>query len=187
MGVRVDISSEGGEEIREALESFPDKAKGEAAKLLNEIADKTDKIATRNLTAKGAIGISGALRASVAVRKYASADDLSAVIGAGGSETEEDGFDYSIAIEFGTRPHFPPVEAVTGKTESLDRWVEVKAPATPGEGQSQEEADREKAFLIARKISRVGQKERPYMRPARNQARALLRRTLPKLLKRIDP
>jgi len=187
MGVSVDISSEGGDEIREALRSFPDEAKGQAAKLINEVADKAEKIATRNLTNKGAIGISGALRASVAVRKYASADDLSAVIGSGGSETEEDGFDYSLAVEFGTRPHFPPVEAVTGKTEPLDRWVEVKAPATPDEGQTQEEANRQKAFLIARKISRVGQKERPYMRPARNQARALLRRTLPKLLKRIDP
>jgi hypothetical protein len=187
MGVSVDISTEGADEIRQALESFSGKAKDQAAKVLNEVADKADKIATRNLTAKGAIGISGALRASVAVRKYASTDDLSIVVGAGDAETEQDGFDYSLAVEFGTRPHFPPVEAVTGKTEPLDRWVEVKAPASPEEGQDQEEADRQKAFLIARKISRVGQKERPYMRPARNQARALLRRTLPKLLKRIDP
>lgn len=52
---------------------------------------------------------------------------------------------YAEPVDLGTRPHFPPVEA-------LIDWVKVKL------GISDEKQARGVAFLIARKISRVGTK-----------------------------
>ena len=52
---------------------------------------------------------------------------------------------YAEPVELGTKPHFPPVEALTD-------WVRVKL------GISEEREIRSVAFLIARKISRVGTK-----------------------------
>jgi hypothetical protein len=56
---------------------------------------------------------------------------------------------YGVFVEKGTRPHFPPPSA-------LVRWARLKLGA----------ADPERAaFLIARKIARVGTKAQPYMAP----------------------
>lgn len=52
---------------------------------------------------------------------------------------------YAQPVELGTRPHFPPVEA-------LIDWVKVKF------GISDERLARSAAYLVARKISRVGTK-----------------------------
>lgn len=52
--------------------------------------------------------------------------------------------DYAEAVELGTKPHFPPVE-------DLQDWVEGKLGLSGSEARSV-------AFLIARKISKVGTK-----------------------------
>jgi hypothetical protein len=52
---------------------------------------------------------------------------------------------YAVPVDLGTRPHFPPVEA-------LIDWVKDKF------GISNEKEARGVAFLVARKISRVGTK-----------------------------
>lgn len=61
---------------------------------------------------------------------------------------------YAAAVEFGSRPHFPPVEA-------LKDWAAEKL------------GDEDLAFVIARKISMVGTKPKPFLGPAiyKNQAR----------------
>jgi len=60
-----------------------------------------------------------------------------------------DGFPYGIAVREGTRPHFPPVAA-------LIPWVKAKLGIV-------DDAEAGKvAFLVARKISRVGTKANPY-------------------------
>lgn len=64
---------------------------------------------------------------------------LSAVIG---SDAKHAPF-----VEFGTRPHFPPVAP-------LERWAKVKL-GKPGLG-----------FVIAKKIARKGTKAQPYFQPA---------------------
>jgi HK97 gp10 family phage protein len=58
-------------------------------------------------------------------------------------------------VEFGSRPHFPPIQALTGREEPLDRWVRLKLGAGPGA-----------AYAIARKIARRGTKAQPYLIPA---------------------
>ena len=54
---------------------------------------------------------------------------------------------YAAYVEFGTRPHWPPVDAI-------EDWCEVKGIPV------------EAAFLIARKIAERGTPARPFMRPA---------------------
>lgn len=54
---------------------------------------------------------------------------------------------YGAAVEFGTRPHFPPVAP-------LERWAQTKLGKS-GLG-----------FVIARKIAREGTKAQPYAEPA---------------------
>ena len=59
------------------------------------------------------------------------------------------GFPYGVAVRKGTRPHFPPIAA-------LIPWVVKKL------GISDAKQARTVAFLIARKISKVGTKPNPY-------------------------
>ena len=59
------------------------------------------------------------------------------------------GYAYGIAIRGGTKPHFPPVAA-------LIPWVIKKL------GITNEKEARSVAFVIARKISKVGTKANPY-------------------------
>lgn len=61
---------------------------------------------------------------------------------------------HAAAVEFGSKPHFPPVKAITGREEMLDKWARIKL------------GDPTAAFLIARKISKVGTKAQPFMIPA---------------------
>ena len=60
---------------------------------------------------------------------------------------------YAPYVEFGTRPHWPPMAA-------LQPWAQRHGfpPGSPG------------AFLIARAISRHGTKPHPYMQPAALQS-----------------
>ena len=54
---------------------------------------------------------------------------------------------YGPYVEFGTRPHWPPLDAIR-------KWCQVRGIPESA------------AFLIARKISRVGTPERPWLYPA---------------------
>lgn len=64
------------------------------------------------------------------------------------SAFSDKGFPYGVAVRAGSRPHFPPYEA-------LIPWVRAKLHVA-------EERVRSVAFLVARKISRVGTKANPY-------------------------
>lgn len=58
---------------------------------------------------------------------------------------------YSSVIEFGSAPHFPPIEPI-------QRWVERKLGNTTN--------SRQIAFAIAKRISLEGTKPRPFIRNA---------------------
>ena len=88
-------------------------------------------------------------------------------------EQEEDGsvivgskLVYAPAIEFGTRPHYPP-------TEPIREWAHRKL------GLSGEELNRV-TKSIQWKIYHVGTPASPYLRPAMNKAPELLKRILSK-------
>lgn len=66
--------------------------------------------------------------------------------------------DYWKYIENGTKPHFPPVDAIK-------KWISVK-PVLPRPLKSGKlPTSNQLAFLIARKISRVGTKAKPFLKP----------------------
>lgn len=66
--------------------------------------------------------------------------------------------DYWKYIENGTKPHWPPVDAIK-------KWISVK-PVLPRPTKSGKlPTSNQLAFLIARKISRVGTKAKPFLKP----------------------
>jgi HK97 gp10 family phage protein len=164
MGVDID----GVQATLSNLGELPREIRQQVATKLNETAELTRTEAIQNITDEGAIGTSGMLRASVQVRSRADATDLRAVVEAGGS-AQGGTVDYATFVEFGTKPHFPPVEAVTGEVEALDRWVDVKLNAEDTESA---------AFQVARKIAQVGTDAQPFMRPAAQEARDIFQKRM---------
>jgi hypothetical protein len=77
----------------------------------------------------------GELRASITHQK---ADSDDAIVGQIGTPLA-----YAAAVEFGTKPHFPPLEAI-------QRWVHLKGLA------ASESEEKSIAFAIARKIAARG-------------------------------
>ena len=169
------IELDGLDETLDNLGQLPDEIREELADELNEAAFDGMNVAIKRLTQKQSGYQSGRLRGTIDVRKQAEKEDLEAIVAAGGKETGEDIFDYALAVEFGSKPHFPPVEAVTGQKEGLDIWVRRMDPSPRTEEQQdmeQEELNKQVAFLIAKQMSRIGTKEMPFMRPGFNIARA---------------
>ena len=164
------VELDGLEETLNNLDQLPDEVRRELRDALDSAANEGRNEAIRTLTQKQSGYQSGRLRSTIDIRKRPETGDLEAIVSAGGRETQQNGFDYALAVEFGSRPHFPPVKAVTGRTEGLDIWVKRMSPS-PQENESQEEAVERVAFQIARKISRRGTKEMPFMRPGFKAAR----------------
>jgi hypothetical protein len=74
---------------------------------------------------------------------------------------------YAPAVEFGTKPHFPPPKALEG-------WVRRKGISRLIGGQggqvgkkTSSNADTRAAFIIARVISKKGTQAHPFMQPAK--------------------
>lgn len=171
MSVSTSVQIDGLEKVFGQLDELPDEVRGEIADAVAEATKLARKVAVKRLTQKQSGNQEGNLRSTIQIRQRPTLKDPVGIVSAGGAETNDGGFDYSLAVEFGTRPHFPPVEAVTGQTESLDIWVRRMNPSPSSEaeqGMSQEELNESVAFQIARRISRVGTKEKPFMRPAYN-------------------
>lgn len=61
-------------------------------------------------------------------------------------------------VEYGTRPHFPPVDAI-------QKWIQVKPVLPQPLKNGKLPTQKQLAFLIARKISRVGTKPQPFFNP----------------------
>ncbi len=76
---------------------------------------------------------------------------------------------YAPYIEFGTRPHFPPLSA-------MQPWARRHGFPAGIRG----------AFLVARKIARFGTPARPYLLPALNQSAGAIRRFLEKAANEIE-
>lgn len=88
----------------------------------------------------------------------------------GGVEIGPFGSKYAAAVHEGTRPHFPPIKALTGKEESLDLWAR-RHGMDP--------------FLLARSIARKGTKANPFMSRAADRGRNDVRRLFQRAVARI--
>lgn len=107
-----------------------------------------------------------------------SADNLSAVAGVMGGEGTLEVIAKS--VEFGARPHWPPLAPIQAwvRRKKLAGSYSIKSHRRVGGRAATDAEDRAVAFLIARKISREGTPERPYLFPAFEEER-------PKIVPRI--
>lgn len=67
--------------------------------------------------------------------------------------------EYWAYIEHGTRPHFPPISAIL-------KWVQVKPVVPQPDANGKIPSERSLAYLIARKISKVGTEGKPDLQEA---------------------
>lgn len=105
----------------------------------------------RNATVKAPTGVSGGgggLRGSITRDRR----QISKFVVSVGSN-----LGYAKAIEFGSRPHWPP-------PGSLARWARLKLGVPAARVQSVD-------YLIRRKISKKGTKAQPFLNPALDQTR----------------
>lgn len=127
-----DIRLEGGDVVLRALRQAPDMVAEELHRfalaavhlLQSEIQDRTP-------------AVHGLLRASIVGRADSRSGVLNGVLGIVGTSNR-----YAVPVELGTRPHFPPVQA-------LEDWVQARLGLSGADV-------RRVAWLVARKIARVG-------------------------------
>lgn len=122
---------QGWEELTRAWQRAPQIVREELTTATDE-ATALLQAATQAMTPVGATGL---LRSSILAQDTVALSDQ--VIGVVGTSNP-----YAIPVELGTRPHFPPVEA-------LEDWVRARLNVAPEEVRSV-------AFLIARKIAAHG-------------------------------
>jgi hypothetical protein len=108
---------------------------------INRSAFRGAQIATRNAPKDH-----GLLQSTIDVGKQATTRDLEAKVKAGSPKTRDEGFDYAIAMEFGTDPHtITPDEKDALAFEVGGEQVvvgKVEHPGTDGFGYMQKAADR---------------------------------------------
>ena len=69
--------------------------------------------------------------------------------------------DYWRFIEYGTKPHFPPLSAIK-------KWISVKPVLPKPLPSGKLPTANQLSYLIARKISKVGTKAQPFLKPTIN-------------------
>ena len=107
---------------------------------------KIGRIMVPRIKAETPVGATGKLRQYTVFQIKGKKEDLRLEFR---QSSRSGSFFYGVAVREGTKPHFPPIEA-------LIPWVRKKL----GIGDAKQA--RSVAFLIARKISRVGNKANPY-------------------------
>jgi hypothetical protein len=66
--------------------------------------------------------------------------------------------DYWKYVEYGTKPHFPPLDAIK-------KWISVKPVLPRPLKNGKLPTTNQLAYLIGRKISKVGTKAKPFLQP----------------------
>ena len=121
-------------------------SRGHMLVAMNQALRRAGQMLTPKLKDKTPVGATGKLRSSTVFQVLGKAEDMSVEIRQSASSSK--GFAYGVAVRHGTKPHFPPIDA-------LVPWVRKVLGIGP-------ERVRQVAFLVARKISREGTKPQPY-------------------------
>lgn len=129
--MNVSIDLQGWAELEAAWQKAPEIVREELTSAMDEATSLLEGEA-KDLTPVGAMGL---LRQSILAQEpRVLADQVIGVVGTA--------LDYAVPVELGTKPHFPPVEA-------LEDWVRRRL------GVAEKDA-RRVAFLVARKIAAHG-------------------------------
>jgi hypothetical protein len=132
-GLELHVDLQSAAQVVDAFERAPEIATEELTRAAWEASLLIQREAQEN-TPIG-VGSGGGLRGSISARTPRAAPD--GVIGVVGSP-----LNYAAPVEFGTRPHMPPVQP-------LAEWAQAKLGLSPEEA-------RGAGFAIARKIARKG-------------------------------
>lgn len=180
MRIGVDIDGFGG--AIERLQSVPEAVQDEAKSGLEDAAETGRDNAERRVRQNTSAVSSGLLADSVRRFTRETAQQVRVTVAAGGRRLEaRAGFDYSLTVEFGAEPHFPPVKRVTGRVEALDAKILKEGPQPRTERQremSPDELAEDVAYRIAQTISEEGIDAQPFMRPAQSLARSEARKNM---------
>lgn len=126
---------------------FADFAK---SKYFGEALQEATLHAEANVELRTPTGYSGHLKASISSQLMT--DLVGFMVG-----TVSTPLIYAPAAEKGSRPHFPPIEALTGKLESLDLWARQKELS---------------AFAVAKGIAKKGTKGKHMFKEGMKASRA---------------
>jgi HK97 gp10 family phage protein len=133
----LDVSWTGVKEIQGKIKLLQERAEKATKNAVNEHALNIQAAAKKNITDLPAVD-TGLLRSSIKIENYSTGGYAAKV----GTDVN-----YAKAIEYGQRPHFPPLDPIRewcrrhGIPESM-------------------------AFVIARKIAKTGQPAKPFLFPA---------------------
>lgn len=162
--MQISVEVEGADELNEKLTKLPRLTKEQTAEALNRTILDIQNRLIDNTTKQQAID-TGHLRDSWHIQP-ATKTNLTAKVGTTLVPH------YAPDIEYGTKPHFPPPQA-------LMPWVQRKLHVGHERAASV-------AHLIARKIARTGTKARPIFRPAVSYAAHLLANEINRLAKKVE-
>ncbi len=137
----MDVQLAGEKQIQAKIKDLLERAPKSTANAVNEFAINVQAQAKRNLTDLPAVD-TGRLRASIRIESFS--DGLARRVG---SDVV-----YAPFVEFGSKPHFPPLDPIRA-------WC--RRHSIPESA----------AYPIALAISRKGQPARPYLFPAYEQER----------------
>lgn len=150
-GIKIEVR--GLKEIQLFLDDagrLDDRVWGPLHRALNESVRQLEAQAKENVTANDSIA-SGQLRAGITGKVTMHPYELLGEVGAVAKGTN--GYNYAPAVEYGTRPHWAPIEP-------LAEWVKLKGFA------GDDRARRRIARAVQIKIARDGTRAQPFMEPA---------------------
>lgn len=103
----------------------------------------------------------GTLRKSISYNVDDKRNRVELSVGASAvSKHNDTAFDYALAVHEGTKPHWPPVKP-------MRLWVSQKFPGIRGN----QKAINSVAFMVSRKIARVGTEANPFLKEALDEVR----------------
>jgi HK97 gp10 family phage protein len=170
--MNVEFKVTGKEVVLKNLQRISSQDKNKIRDAVNESAMNI-QLEAKQLCPVGGKHTAGGLRASINIKKFL--DGMAATIGPRlGKLTKGKGFNYAFAVEYGTKPHFPPPDALEDWVEN--KWQSSISPWGMRLGQIRRtrttKASRKSAeisaaaFMLARSISKHGTRPHPFLTPA---------------------
>lgn len=162
------LTIQGIDELKRVLDSagrLDDKVYAPLHRAFNEATKQMEAQAKENVTANNSVA-SGQLRAGITSDVTITPAELTGVVSAVAKGAN--GYNYAPAVEYGTSPHWPPLEPLVEwvRLKHLAGSYSVKSHRRLGGAVRRLDEDTQLARAIQRKIARRGTKARPFMEPA---------------------
>lgn len=162
------LTIQGVDELKRVLDSagrLDDKIYAPLHRAMNDAVKQLEAKAKDNITANNSLA-SGQLRQGITSEVTITPREITGVVRA--QAQGANGYNYAPAVEYGTRPHWPPLEPLVEwvRLKHLAGSYSVKSHRRLGGAVRRLDEDTQLARAIQRKIARRGTKARPFMEPA---------------------